>query len=92
MTKLLRPLALFYISLTISGCESTTASRYFGKPIINSCITMFEAGKMACNGKVYPIPPKMVVPMSQGDYLEAQKYYSDKEYRLFICLKYQDCN
>ena len=90
MMKTLSIYLLFLLSLT--ACETTTAGKFFNRPKLNECITMYEVGKMACNGKVLDIPAKMTIPMSQIDYDMAKDYYSEHEYKRFMCLKYKECD
>lgn len=76
----------------LSSCENGDASNYFNRPQLNECVTLIQdgatLGMMACNGKLTPIPSKMVVPKSQDDYSKARKYYSDREIGHYICYRY----
>lgn len=79
--------------VNLMSCNSTqTASQYFQRQRINQCITAFEVGYMFCNGIKKDIPPRMIIPetVEDSDYLI--DYYTDKEYRLFFCLKFGECN
>lgn len=59
---------------------------------MNQCLTAKEAGFMYCNGVKKRIPHGLPVPETFGDFKDASDYYEDKEYRLFLCLKYNRCN
>jgi len=71
-----------------ASCRSRTAAEYFEREIYKECVTLFQEGVMSCNGKHYPIPPKMTIPQDQQTSDRAFNYYEDKEYRLMICLEY----
>ena len=80
-------------SMIITSCNSTrTASDYFGRIKIESCITAFESGFMFCDGEKLPIPPKMQIPRSVQDSDYMIDYFTDKEYRLYICLRFGECS
>ena len=79
--------------VNLISCNSTqTASQYFQRQQINQCITAFEVGYMFCNGIKKEIPPKMIIPESVDDSDYMIDYYTDKEYRLYICLRFGECS
>jgi len=89
--KNLKIFLLFLMSIT--SCNSSrTASQYFDRLKIESCITAFEVGYMFCDGEKLPIPPKMQIPKTVQDSDYMIEYYEDKEYRLYICLRFGECN
>lgn len=47
---------------------------------------------MMCNGVKKKIPAKLTIPENNSEYLDVSDYYEDKEYRLFLCLRYKKCN
>ena len=75
------------------SCQTArTPADYFNRPDIRTCYTTYEPGFMMCNGKKKPIPPKMEIPESQSDYLEASDYFEDKEYKWYLCKRYKKCD
>ncbi len=75
-------LALYSMMLTICSCQ--TAGEFFNRPkfslgINNEC-TAFVNGQEVDATNWISTPP--------NDYNLIQGYSEDKEYRLFICLKY----
>ena len=90
--KTLNIYLLLCVGLTVVSCQSSrTPAKYFKRSIFKTCYTTFEPGFMMCNGVKKSIPPKMEIPETQDDYLDASDYYEDKEYRLYLCLKYMNC-
>jgi hypothetical protein len=83
---------LLYAILIGASCENERASNYFNRPVLKECITAIQdgatLGMMACDGKLVPIPSKMVVPQSNEDYKKASKYYSDREIGHYICYRF----
>jgi len=89
MMSKLSSLVLF---LGIWSCNSTpTASQYFDRKPIKTCITAFEKGYMFCNGKKVLIPPKMQITETVEDAEYFIDYFTNKEQRLYICLEFGDC-
>ena len=77
------------VLLLVLFCTSCRTPReFFNRPQINSCITLAEKGLMACNGIVKNIPSGLIVPESDEDYEVIRSYYSDKEFRLYQCLRF----
>ena len=77
---------------TLTSCNSTRrASDYFERQPINTCITAFEPGFMFCDGKRTPIPPRMVIPEDVETQRYMIDYFTDKEQRLYICLRFGEC-
>jgi len=64
---------------------SHDAGKFFNRPKIMECISLGD-GYSACNGEEVPNFKHITVDLD--NYKEAKDYCSDKEYRLFICLKY----
>ena len=80
--------------LIVLLCQSffTTCSQvpsdYFGRKDINSCITLEQVGKYACNGVIKDIPTGLIVPETNEDYEYARDYCTDHEYGHYICLEF----
>ena len=92
--KLLNYLAI--CTILISAKCNPTASDYFGRPDFSECITLIQQGdtlgKMACNGKVFPIPDKLTIPMNQDEYEQIRSYYLDRETGHYLCVRFpRDC-
>ena len=85
---------LLFTGLITTSCENGDASNYFNRPKINECVTLIQdgatLGMMACDGKITPIPARMVLPKSQKDYSRARKYYGDRELGHYICRRYKN--
>ena len=79
-------LVAFLVSLI--SCRSRNAGQYFNRPQIKQCITLLEAGYMACNGVKKEIPSGMVIPESQLDFEIAEDYFIDRELGHYICLEF----
>lgn len=89
MIKLNNYLLCFTI---LAACNSTpTARQYFNRKPINACITAFEPGYMFCNGVKKEIPPRMQITETVEDAEYFIDYFSDKEFRLFMCLNFNEC-
>lgn len=88
--KILKHFLLLVAVLNVVGCLRTPA-KYFRRPPLPECETAFEVGFMFCDGKKFPIPPKLPIPMDFNVYQDAFDYYEDKEYRLYECLKLGVC-
>ena len=82
--KNVKHLVLFCLILT--GCR--TPSQYFSRPKITPTInnqgTGFRNGVEVDTTNFLCVDPK--------EYEVLQDYYDDKEYRLFLCLKFNRCN
>lgn len=72
--------------LILIGCK--TPSQYFSRPkvlpTINNEGTGFRDGVEIDTTNFICVDPK--------EYEVLQDYYDDKEYRLFLCLKFNRCN
>ena len=82
--KIVKLYPLFLISLI--GCE--TPRDYFNRPQIKMCIANGD-GTAFCNGEEYN--STNMICAFPDEYERLERYYSDKEYRLFKCLKYNRC-
>lgn len=88
--KTLSTYLLFCISFL--ACNSIpTAGEYFGRQQFDQCITSFDSGYMFFNGEKIKIPPKMIIPCTVQDSDYIIDYYEDKEYRLYMCLRFNRC-
>jgi hypothetical protein len=83
---------LSLVILTISCNSTRNASDYFNRPNYKPCITAFETGFMFCNGIKKPIPPKMQIPETPEESESMIDYFTDKEFRLYLCLRFSECN
>lgn len=61
--------------------------KYFDRPLFTECITLNAPGKMACNGEVKDIPARLIIPHDMNEVDNAKRYFGDKEFRLYVCLK-----
>jgi pyruvate formate-lyase activating enzyme-like uncharacterized protein len=86
--ELFFPLCLTTSIIAFSCKDNKDAAEFFNRPQINECITLDQKGKMACNGEVLDIPSSMILMKSWIDEDLVRDYYSDKEFRLYICLRY----
>lgn len=82
----MRNVNLLVLFLAIfSSCESTKPGIYFNRrkviPAINSNCTAFQDGDV--------IDATNYISVSPEDYQYLEEYYDDKEFRLYICLKYK---
>lgn len=76
----------------LTSCNSTRmASDFFGRQKIKTCLTAFEPGFMFCNGIKKQIPPRLEIPEDVENQNYIIDYYSDKEFRLYICLRFEEC-
>ena len=78
----------------ISSCEDNPTPRaFFGRPLIEECITLIQdgatIGMMACNGKIVPIPSKLTVIRTQKNVEEMKKYYGNREFGHYKCVKFR---
>ena len=89
----MRILLIYLLFLgSLISCRSPQAGRYFNRPNFKNCITLFEKGKMACNGEVLDIPAKLTIPESQDEFELIKDYYQDHEQARFMCLRFSECN
>ena len=71
------------MGLLIASCQ--TPKEYFERPSFSTCINNGD-GTMECGGDNRP--SINAICSEPDDFNEIYNYYDDKEYRLFICLKY----
>jgi hypothetical protein len=80
--KNVKLLALFLMTLITCSCQTT--GEFFNRPnvslSINNECTAYQNGEL--------IDATNYISVSPDDYNLMQDYYSDKEYRLMICLKF----
>ena len=79
--------AKFYLLflLILTGCK--TPSQYFSRPKITPTIN--NEGTGFRNG--VEIDTTNFICVDPSEYEILQDYFEDKEYRLFLCLKYNRC-
>lgn len=88
-TKIEKLLVLCLLILA-SSCQTTDASRYFKKPKLKpACIsngdgTCYEEGELVEDTTNW-------LCTDPDNFDEIEKYHSDKEQRLYICLRYGRC-
>lgn len=73
--------------MVVLSCNDDPNIRdYFQRPVFNECIANGD-GTMSCPGNRLEdsMNALCVEPLEA---LALKKYYNDKEYRLYICLKY----
>jgi hypothetical protein len=78
-------LVLSSLIILISSCQSPGA--FFNRPKIIPTISNVGTGFR--NGQEIDTTNFICVDPSEYDIL--QEYYNDKEYRLFLCLRYNRC-
>ena len=78
---------LVLFSLIFLSCN--TPSRYFSRPSISPTIANGD-GTGYRNGEL--VNTTNMICVSPNDYTVIEDYFDDKEYRLYICLKYNRCN
>jgi hypothetical protein len=78
-------LALSLLIFLSSSCQS--AGTYFGKPEIIPTIN--NSGTGFRNG--VEVDTTNFICVDPSEYSILQEYYNDKEYRLFMCLRYNRC-
>lgn len=78
-------LLVLFSLIFLGSCQSTKPGEYFNRPkvipAINSNCTAVKDGEL--------IDATNFISVSAEDYDLIQKYYEDKEFRLYICLKYK---
>ena len=81
---------LFLMILTsFSSCVSNPTVRdYFNRPDFQECLTAFESGYAFCDGIKTKIPPRLPILIDFDDVNSAREYYDDKEFRLYVCLRF----
>lgn len=90
MMKKLKFCLLCCMTIIIVSCQTDPkVTDYFNRPELNECLTAFEPGFMYCNGKKFQIPAKLPIMKTHVDVDLARQYYSDKEFRLYKCLKFK---
>jgi hypothetical protein len=70
--------------MTLTGCQTTSIREYFNAPDVKESIVNECTGYQ--NGELIDVTNHISVDPS--DYEVLKTYYEDKEYRLYICLKY----
>lgn len=80
-------LKFFILLIIVSACQ--VPSEYFKRPKIMTCIANGD-GTAFCNGEEYN--STNMICSTPEEFNKALDYYSDKEYRLFRCLRYGRCN
>ena len=78
--------AKFYLlcCLILIGCNSPQVGQYFRRPVFEQ--TVANVGSGYRNGELVDITNNICVSTDELKQLES--YYNDKEFRLYVCLKY----
>lgn len=83
---------LFSMITILVSCNSRTPREYFNRPILKECITLIQdgatIGQMACDGEIMDIPSKLTIPKNQETFEAARKYYEQREFGHYTCLKF----
>jgi hypothetical protein len=80
------PMLLIVLTILSSCVNHPKVSRYFKRPRFKECIANGD-GTMSCPGNRIE-PSVNAVCIRPLDIVDLKQYYNDKEYRLYICLKY----
>lgn len=70
----------------MTSCVSTPkVAKFFNRPHFTECISNGD-GTMFCNGEIFDSLNSICTLPEDAENIK--NYYSDKEFRLFVCLKY----
>lgn len=80
-------LALFFVIIVAAKCSNQEVGEFFNRPTFKECVLLEDGNFMACDGEVVPTTPGQIIMEDFAAEDELERYYQDKEERLYVCLR-----